>query len=518
MQTPQVLDLQTLIEQSDWTSVRETVRNLPHAEIAEVLFELELTDRMVLFRLLPHDISADVFAQLEYDQQNTLLEELTLDETRSLLAGLSPDDRTALFEELPGQVTQKLLNLLAPGDLAETRKLLGYPPESVGRLMTPDYVAVRPEWTIEQVLQHLRKWGKDSETINAIYVTDKSWKLLDALGLKSFILASPQTKVEDLMDYNFVSLTATQDREEAVRTMERYDLAVVPVVDTTGVLVGIVTFDDVLDVAEIEATEDFHKVGGVNPIRGSYRQAALSSIYRKRIGWLLALVFANLFSGAAIASFEDTIAANVALVIFLPLLIGSSGNAGSQAATLVVRALAMGDAKLTDGLRLLLREIVVASSLGFTMALCISIVAVARGGAGVGLVVAVTMVIVVVMGSTVGTLLPLLLTRFKLDPAVASAPLVTSLSDVIGVLIYLGLATAVLGSTPQVDEACPQLQADALTDVRYALTCDTGDEFCVLVNADTHAVITPHEYALRDVPAQMCAITFSDNSQRVGVQ
>lgn len=446
MLAEKIYDVHALIEKQDWTAVRSELAYLPEPEIAELLFELDTTDRMVLFRLLPRDISSDVFAQLEGDKQNLLLSELTSEETRRLLAALSPDDRTQLFEELPGRVTQKLLNLMHPEDLAETRRLLGYPPESVGRLMTPDYVAVRPEWTIRKALEHVRLWGKRSETINVLYVTDASWKLLDALDLRRFILADPDSTVADIMDNAFVSLLATEDREEAVRTMERYDLAVLPVVDSAGILVGIVTFDDVMDVAQAEVTEDFHKVGAVAPLRISYREASLAALYRKRIGWLVILVFVNIFSGAAIAIFDDLIAAHVALVFFLPLLIGSSGNAGSQAATLMVRALATGEVRMGDWWQLMLKEVVTSAALGLTMALAVFSIGVLRGGVELGLVVSLTMALVVVVGSVIGTSLPFLLSRFSLDPAAASAPLITSLSDISGVLIYFTIATLLFSS------------------------------------------------------------------------
>ena len=446
MLAKQINDIHMLIEKHDWPAVRAAVNKLPEAEIAELLFELDTTDRMVLFRLLPRDISAEVFAQLDHDDANLLLAELTSEETRRLLAELSPDDRTQLFEELPGQVTQRLLNLLNPQDLAETRKLLGYPPESVGRLMTPDYIAVRPEWTIGKVLQHVRAKGHDSETVNVLYVTDAKWKLLDALDLRRFILADPDATVDQIMDYTFIALQATEDREEAVRTMERYDLAVVPVMDTAGVLVGIVTFDDVLDVAQEEATEDFHKAAAVTPLRGSYRDATFRALYNKRVGWLMALVLANVFSGAAIANFEDTIAANVALVFFLPLLIDSSGNAGSQAATLMVRALAMGDVKLGDWGRLMGKEMLVAVALGLSMAVAVSAIGLLRGGPMIALTVSLAMIVVVMVGSIIGTGMPFLLSRFNFDPATASAPLITTLSDISGVLIYFAIASVLLSS------------------------------------------------------------------------
>lgn len=437
-------DIQALIANKSWSAVRDAVANWPAPEIADLLLALPKTERAVVFRVLPRAISSEVFSYLTTEQQNQLLKELTDEETRQLLAGLSPDDRTALLEELPGRVSQKLLNLLSPEDLAEARKMLGYPEDSVGRLMTPDYVAVRRQWTISQALAHIRARGRGSETINVVYVVDEGWRLVDALELRRFIFAEPDETVEAIMDGRFVSVRASDDREEAVRVMQRYDLDALPVVDSDGVLVGIVTTDDVLDVAQEEATEDFHRAAAVAPLKANYKELSIFMIYRKRIGWLLALVFMNIFSGAAIAAFEETIAAVVALVFFLPLLIDSSGNAGSQSATLMVRALATGDVKLSDWGKLLGRELFVGSMLGATMALAVLPIGALRGGPEVAAVVALTMLLIVIVGSLIGLSLPFLLSKFKLDPAAASAPLITSLADISGVLIYFSLATWLL--------------------------------------------------------------------------
>jgi magnesium transporter len=438
-------DIKALIEQKKWTAIRETVAGWPAQELADVLLDLDKVDRVLLFRALPRAVSSEVFAYLDSEQQTALLKELTDEETRRLLTDLHPDDRTNLLGELPGQASQKLLNLLSAEDLREARQLLGYPEDSVGRLMTPDYVAVRKHWTIGQALRHIRARGRGSETINVVYVVDNQWKLVDALELRRFIFAEPDDTVEQIMDNLYTAVSAFDDREEAVRVMQRYDLDVLPVVDSDGVLVGIVTFDDVLDVAQEEATEDFHRTAAVAPLRVNYRDINISSLYRKRVGWLLTLVFVNIFSGAAIAAFEDTIAAVVALVFFLPLLIDSSGNAGAQSATLMVRALATGDVKLNDWGRLLGKEVFVAALLGLTMGLAVSLIGVVRAGPEVAVVVALTMVIVVMVGSLIGMLLPFIFSRFNMDPATASGPLITSLADISGVLIYFSLATWLLG-------------------------------------------------------------------------
>lgn len=437
-------EIEELIERHEFLALSAALVEWPAPEVADLLADMRKAERVLIFHALPREYSAEVFSHLEGPQRDALLHELTDAETRQLLSDLPPDDRTQLLGELPGEVTQRMLNLLSPGDLAEARLLLGYPEESVGRLMTPDYVALRPGWSVQQALDHIRLHGRDSETINRVYVTDARWRLLDDIELRRLILAPPDARVEDVMDNSYVSISALADREEAVRLIRRYDLVAIPVTGSDGVMVGIVTVDDLLDVAEREATEDFHRVGSVEPIRGSLREAGVGILYRRRIGWLLILVFVNILTGAAIASYEELISRVVALVFFLPLLIASAGNAGSQAATLMIRALATGDVRMRDWFHFLGKELAVAGTLGVTMAVAVSVIGVFRGGVPVALVVGLTMVLVVVIGSVVGMSLPFLLSRLRLDPATASTPLVTSIADIAGVLVYLTIAARVL--------------------------------------------------------------------------
>ena len=440
---PQVKDL---IAQRKWGALRELLANVPAPDIADLLRELDKPERVLLFSALPREPSSEVFAELEPGDKDQLLRALTDEETRHLLADLPPDDRTELFEDLPGQVTQRLLNLLSPEDLAEVRQLLGYPEGSVGRLMTPDYVAVRPGWTIGQAVEHIRRRGRASETISTIYVTDSSWRLVDALELARFVLADPSSTVESIMDRSYVSIYALDDREEAVRVMERYDLSVAPVVDQHGVMLGVVTIDDVFDVAQEEATEDFQLVAAVAPIGMSYREAGVLALYRKRIGWLLVLVGVNLGSAAVLAAFEQTLAAVIALAFFVPLLIGSGGNTGAQSATLMVRSLATGDIGLGDWLRTAGKELVVGLSLAMTMGVAAFVLGWFIGGPAVAPVVALTMLAVVTVANLIGTGLPFALTRLGLDPAVASNPLIATLVDVTGLLIYFSIASTILGA------------------------------------------------------------------------
>lgn len=437
--------IEQLIAQQRWQDLCHELGDYQVPDIAEILTALNKTERVLVFRALPRELSSQVFAYWDIDEQNELIHSLSDEETRHLLATMSPDDRTAFLEELPGRVTQRLMNLLAPDDLKEARHLLGYPKESVGRLMTPDYIAVRPNWTVQQALDHIRTYGREKETIDLVFVTDENWKLLDVLTLRSLILALSEQRISELMERSFFALSAFDDRELAVEMIRHYDVVALPVVDSDGILIGIVTVDDILDVAEAEATEDFQKVGGVATLNMPYHEASPFWLYRKRIGWLFILVFMNVFSGAALEHFEDTIAARVSLLFFLPLLIASSGNAGSQSATLMVRALATGDIGTKDWARLFLKEIGVAGLLGLTLGLTVWGLGLYRGGAEVAIIVAMTMVVVVLAGSLVGMCLPFLLSRLKQDPAIASAPLVASVADITGVLIYFTIASRVLG-------------------------------------------------------------------------
>lgn len=442
-----VQNFQELIEQREWKTIREEIRKYDPADIAELIENLEREgDDIILFRLLPRETARETFFRLSYDKQEELLEGLA--DRKHLLAellnDLAPDDRTALFEELPGPVTQRLIQLLSPEERRISIQLLGYPESSIGRLMTPDYVAVKPQMTIDQALNHIRHFGKDSETLNVVYVVDSNWKLVDEIRLREILLARQDQTISDLMDNRFVSLNVLDDQEKAISAFHDYDRIALPVINTEGVLLGIVTFDDVMDVEEEEATEDFHKFGSIQDLILNPLKAKVSYLYKKRITWLVVLVFMNVFSGAALAHFGDIIQNVVALVFFLPLLIGSGGNAGAQSATLMIRALATGDVEMSDWLRLMGKELLVALLLGITMAIAVGLVATFRSPEII-VVVGLSMIFTVLVGCIVGLSLPFVFTLLKLDPATASAPLITSLADISGVFIYFSIATWYLG-------------------------------------------------------------------------
>ena len=440
-------ELVEFISKKKWTALKERLVDVPAPVIPEVLFIAEKHDRVLIFRSLTRQKSAEVFSILEPEQQDSLLRDLTDVETRQLLSNLPPDDRTALLEELPAPMTRQLFGLLSTEDLQEARQLLGYPEESVGRLMTPDYVAVYPDWTVAKALDHIRSKGKDSETINVVYVVDSTGKLLDDIRLRRIILSDPDKKIEELMDKSFASLSAFEDREKAVKMMQDYDLLALPVIDSDGELIGIVTFDDVMDVAEEEATEDIQKSASVAPLKMSYHRAGIFNLYNKRAGWLIILVLLNLVSAGVIAAFEEQLAQTIVLLFFIPILIGTGGNAGAQAATLVIRALVTGDIKLDQWVQTIGKEILVGLLLGVTLGLLGGCLGLLRGDFNwsISLVVGLSMLSIVIVGNLVGMTLPFILAKVKIDPAVASGPLITTIADATGLLIYFSIASVIIG-------------------------------------------------------------------------
>jgi len=443
------IELLTLQNLGREEALEEKLEQMAVQDIAGAMSQMPPEGRLQVLHLLPGERRADAFSYLSHGLQQEVISDLQPDEARRILRELLPDDRTAFLESLAPQDLEGFLKLLEADDLKQSLKLLGYPEESVGRLMTTRFVSVRPQWGVTRALDHIRHEAHRGETVNHVFVTDERGKLLDAIRLKDFILARQDARVEALMDEDVVQIEADADREQAVQTIQHYDISTLPVTDRGGVLLGIVTVDDIMDVAEAEITEDFHKFGGSGRLNISMREASPGFLYRKRIGWLMILILVNLFSGLAISLYEQSIEAVIGLVFFLPMIIAGSGNAGSQSATLMVRALATGDVAASDWLKMWGKELSVATLLGLTMAATVAVIGMWRGGAEIGqelaLVVGLAMFAVVILGGMIGVLLPFLLQRFKLDPATASTPLITSVADVGGILIYFSIATAVLG-------------------------------------------------------------------------
>ncbi|HWR13302.1 MAG TPA: magnesium transporter [Terriglobales bacterium] len=447
-------ELARLITDRNWQAVRATASKLPAPELADILPELEKSHRVLLFRILPRELAADTVAYMESGTRDEFLKNLTDEEARQLLANLSPDDRTELLSELPSQATRRLLNLLSPEDLAEARNLLGYPEQSVGRLMTPDYVSVRPEWTASQATRHIRQYGRDSEIFDQVYVTDRQGKLVGRIYLRKLIFTHPDTPVTTLMESGIQSVSAFDDREVAVRTVEHYDLNVLPVVGSDGVLLGIITVDDVLDVAEKEATEDIQKMGGLEALSGPYLQVSFPSMVRKRGGWLALLFLGEMLTATAMSYYEHEIASAVVLALFIPLIISSGGNSGSQAASLIIRSLALEEVRPRDWFRVFHREVLtgvalgtVLGSIGFVRVVLWQHLGITNYGEHyllVGFTIWASLIGVVLFGSLAGSMLPFVMRSFGFDPAASSAPFVATLVDVTGLVIYFSIAHFIL--------------------------------------------------------------------------
>ncbi|WP_029007233.1 magnesium transporter [Azospirillum halopraeferens] len=436
--------VQDCLAKGDRDSVTAFFEEQHPADTANFLGGLEQQEICAILRVLPLDVRAEVFGYFPDALQGDLARCLGRAELAELVGEMSADERADLFNRLSEEQREALLPALAQAEREDIRRLAGYAEGTVGAVMTSEYATLAPDLTARAAIDKLRLEAPAKETIYRAYVIDADRRLVGAVRLADLILAGPEERVEALMERATHAVRVDDDQEVAARRIARYDVLALPVVDADGRIVGIVTHDDAMDVAEQEATEDFHKHGTVANLTTSLKDATIALLYRKRVFWLVILVFGNLFSGAGIAAFEDLIAANVALVFFLPLLIDSGGNAGSQSATLMVRALATGDVHLRDWGRMLGREAMVAGLLGLTMAVAVSAIGLVRGGPEIALIVSTTMVIIVLVGSLVGMSLPFLLSRFKLDPASASAPLITSISDASGVLIYFAIATTVL--------------------------------------------------------------------------
>jgi magnesium transporter len=369
---------------------------------------------------------------------------------------MAPDDRTAILEEFPSSATQRMLGLLAPEERRIALSLLGYPKDSVGRRMTPEYVAVRKEWTVAEVLAHLRQVGRERETLIRMFVVDPQGRLEGVVRLQRLVTSELDTPVTELLEPQVLSLNATDDQETAVATFRKYDLAVLPVVDSHGVLVGVVTVDDVLDVAEEEATEDMQKMAAVQSLDAPYFQVGVGTMIRKRAGWLTILFLGQMLTTTAMEHYEGQLAAAMVLMLFIPLIISSGGNSGSQASTLVIRAMAMREIELRDWWRVLSRELGASLALG----LVLGVIGLARVWLWpsrtevygeffmlVGLTVSLSLVGVIMFGSLAGAMLPFILRKLKFDPAVCSAPFVATLVDVTGLVIYFTVAQFVLRGT-----------------------------------------------------------------------
>jgi len=441
--------LKSTIKSGDVIRLQRVLKHYLPNEMATLIEDLSPEERSFAFNALDKDSAVALFDFLSFDLQKEFLDILPSHRAAQVLNNLAPDDRTSFLEELPSAVVKELIKLLSDGERALTLRLLGYPEDSVGRLMTPDYISIKPEWTVAQVLDYVRKYGHYSETIEVLYVIDDYGVLIDDLALTDLLFAKPDAHVIDLCDRKFSCLDVYNDQESAANIFLEMNRAALPVTDSQGVLLGIVTIDDILNLINRADTEDMQKIGGMDPLDEPYMKTNFAELMRKRSGWLIVLFFGEMLTTSAMAFFQDALAQVVVLAIFVPLIISSGGNSGSQASTLIVRALALGEIGLKDWWKVIRRELLagifLGCVLGFIGFLRIALWSTFSDVYGphwflIGCVVGFSLLGVVLWGTLSGSMSPLILKRFGFDPAVSSAPFVATVVDVVGILLYFSTA------------------------------------------------------------------------------
>jgi len=448
------VEVEELIAARDWSGLRGIMHGLDDADLADILIDLPTEDEGIVFRLLAKDRAAAVFSCLPVDRQAELVSSLSSEQLRDVLDGMTPDDRVSLLDELPGEVTRQVLESLSPQALAATRTLLGYPEGTAGHVMTPEFVSLAPDMTAAEALDTVRRSTRRVETMNVVYVIDRAGTLLFDLRLVDLVRADAQARVGALQSRPLVTIPVRTELPEVVQLSRRYDRVALPVVDDAGKLLGIITFDDVIDISEVEDTEMAQRLGGLEAIDTPYARTPFTTLLRKRGLWLSVLFVGEMLTATAMARFESEIAAAVVLALFIPLVISSGGNSGSQAATLIVRSLALTELALRDWWRVLLREV----GSGLLLGGWLGAIGFARvilwqqmGWTDYGphatrlaVTVWVSLVGVVTFGTVAGSMLPFVLRAVKLDPATSSAPFVATLVDVTGLIIYFTVAALIL--------------------------------------------------------------------------
>jgi magnesium transporter len=448
--------LESVIQTDDNARIRDFLDQQNITDVAELVEEFPEYESRIVASMSVHR-AASVFKILDFSAQKRIIQTLPPSTTATLLNDLPADDRTAFMEELPSNVVRELIKLMDPEERKVTLSLLGYPENSIGRLMTPDYVYVYPNNTIEEVFYTIRKYGKDSETINVIYVINDKGELLDDIRIRDFILSAPDKKVSELMDGRVTALHPEDDQETVSEVFKKNNRVAFPVVSKSNKLLGIVTIDDILWVASEEFSEDMQKIGGTVALNQPYLEIPLFSLFRKRIGWLVVLFLGEMLTATAMAYFQDEIAKAVVLALFVPLIISSGGNSGSQASTLIIQAMAVGEITLKDWWRVMRREVLsgimlgtVLGIIGFLRIMAWHSFAPQLYGIhwmAIGITVGITLLGVVLWGTLAGSMLPMILKRLGADPAVSSAPFVATLVDVTGLIIYFSVAFSILSGT-----------------------------------------------------------------------
>lgn len=443
-----VKKIETLIKNKHFAEIKGLLP-LHSEDIAEVIRRLvNPSHKLFVFRLVSYEKAVDVFECLPTEEEEAMLKTLTGQEIREILNQMSPDDRTNLFEELPAELVKRFINLLSPEERKIATEILNYPVDSVGRLITPDFVQLYADMNIEEALAHIRNVGIKKETIYHSYVLDKDKKLIGVVSLRKLVLADPLTKISAVMFKDVIKVAAFTDKEEAAKTFKRYDLMVLPVVDNNSKLIGIVTFDDLVDVLEDEVTEDFEKIAAVLPVDKPYMEASFFELLWKRSFWLIVLVVLESASSLVMKNYSDVIQKWIALSFFVPILIATGGNAGMQSAMMVIRGLTTGEIVVKDFFKIVLRESLLGLSIGVILAVAGLIRVILQEGDAwrLSISVGVAMGVTVMFSAVIGAALPIIFRKLRLDPALMSGPLITTIVDVAGIFIYFQIALMILES------------------------------------------------------------------------
>lgn len=438
-------EIEDLIEDKDWKSLRDILTLWQEVETANLITSLKNDDKYRVFIILPRDYYLEVFPKLVPIDQQRIIESMNETDVKELLENMNPDDRTYFLESIPENMSDNILKLLGRDEREIASWLLAYPDGSIGRLMTPEYISVKPDWTVGEAFEYVRNHIAESETYTTIYVADSRRTLIGSIALRKLFFTDQNTLVSEITN-NCPSILVYEEQKNAIDIIKKYNLHSLAVIDDRHSIIGIVTVDDILDIAEEEYTDDFHKMAGITSSEDQFddnlKITPIFTLYKQRILWLLILVFINIFSGGVIGIFQNTLQKHIVLVVFLPLLIGSGGNAGSQSATLIIRSLAVGDVVLKDWFYMLSKELIVASFLGLSMAFGAYILGIIRDGFEIAAIVSVSMFSIVFIGSVIGLCLPFILTKLNIDPAISGAPMLTSICDIVGTAVYCSIAAA----------------------------------------------------------------------------
>ncbi len=437
--------VQRLLEHQDHEGLRDLLGELQPFDVATLLREFEEPEQLRILSLAPVEIAAEALEHLDFDNQYRLLDHSDEARAKEIIAAMGGDAVADLVMAIHPRQAQEILGMVPERDLASIQYLMTYPESSAGGLMSLDYIAVRQDWTVDRVIERFRKVGRDASITNYVYIVDRQGRLAGVTSLKEVLLSDPKTPVSEIMYTKVVDIPVDSDQEEAAKLLSRYDFVALPVVNGAGRLVGVITVDDILDVIEEEDTEDIHKLGGSQPLDVPYMSSSLMTLFSKRIGWLLVLFIAEALTGNILKTYEDVLSQVVALTFFIPLLTDTGGNSGSQASTLIIRAMALGEVTIKDLGRILWREMRVGAILGLAMGTVGFFFSWVIGGSiGIAFTVSITLMAVLVVSSTIGAALPIIGTKFGVDPAVFSAPLITTVVDATGLLIYFKIASMVL--------------------------------------------------------------------------